>query len=138
MTNDPHAKSPVEVAAEQAREIIATELSKQNFMWGDMNERADTAKGQLFMAAQAQIEMVRSRAAGASDEEALAIGKVQYPLDWSGFRDYGSEIANLAVAAAYIENEIKRRLLKGESTYRAPRRADQPYDPATGLPKQTV
>ena len=51
-----------------------------------------------------------------------------FPADWGGFRDYGSDIANLAVVGAYVENEIKRRLLNGESTYRAPRQPDQVYD----------
>jgi hypothetical protein len=128
----------VHAAASEAKSLVAAEVERQNAMWGDLNERADVAHGQLLFAAMAQGQLVLCRAhGGLSDEDALAEAKVLfYPDDWSGFRDYGSEIANLAVMAAYIENEIKRRLLKGESTYRAPRRPDQAYDPATGLPKQ--
>lgn len=129
--------SNVETCALQARAIIAAEVARQNSMWGDMNERADIAKLQLMAAAQAQLTLIQGRSMGLEDDTALLAAKsAYYPDDWSGFRDYGSEIANLGVAAAYIENEIKRRLLKGESTYRAPRPADQPYNPATGLPKQ--
>lgn len=129
-----------EECAHQARVIIDGEVARQNAMWGDLNERTDVKNGQLLKAALAQGHLVRNRGyEGLSDEQAIELAReFHYPEDWSGFRDYGSEIANLAVMAAYIENEIKRRLLKGESSYRAPRRPDQAYDPATGLPKQTV
>lgn len=121
----------VEQAAAQARLIIATEVSKQNAMWGDANDRADISKGQLLGAASAQLMAVWSAnfepEMGRENSFALA-GTELFPRDWGGFRDYGSDIANLAVVGAYVENEIKRRLLNGESTYRAPRRADQVFD----------
>jgi hypothetical protein len=127
----------VKEAASLARNLIDSELLLQNKMWGDTNDRADISKGQLLHAAQAQTELVNSTAyERMGDESALEFAKSRhYPKDWSGFRNYGSNVANLVVAAAYLQNEIKRRLMNDETSYRAPRRADQPYDPATGVPK---
>jgi hypothetical protein len=132
-----------------ARQLVDVEIAKQDAMWGDGNERADAANGQMLAAATAQSAAVLSANYLADlypDDNPdrrrafafLSAEREFYPPGWSGFRDYGSDIANLVVAAAYLHNEIKRRLRKGESTYRAPRRADQPYNPATGLPKGEV
>lgn len=124
-------------ASETARQLIAGEVTLQNRMWGDANDRADITKGQLLEAAMAQcgaISLLQGLTEGephsSSDREwAFNAAKADFfPEDWGGFRDYGSDIANLVVAAAYIENEIKRRLLDGESTYRAPRKPEQVYD----------
>lgn len=133
MTKTPSAQE----ASAFARELIDAEIAKQDAMWGDMNERADVSNGQLLAAGIAQAHAVRlaSENPEMRAEMFLDAQEAFYPQDWSGFRDYGSDIANLVVAAAYIHNEIKRRLLMGESHYRAPRRADQPYNPETGLPK---
>ncbi len=121
-------------------------------MWGDANDRADASKGQMLLAACAQANAVAgdmdrlTLLASADAEDRAAAENVSradifeecrehiYPSDWSGFRDYGSDVANLVVAAAYLRNEIKRRIASGESTHRAPRPADKPYNPATGLP----
>jgi hypothetical protein len=37
------------------------------------------------------------------------------------FRDFGSDVANLVVAAAYLQNEIARRLEKGAAYVRTER-----------------
>lgn len=119
----------------KADHLISTEIAKQNRMWGEHNERADSTKGQLFHAALAQLDLLDLKQQfSLSSEEAIntVIDLGTYPRDWSGFRDYGSDIANLVVAAAYIRQEIVRKLRNGESDYRAPR--TQPYDEATGLP----
>lgn len=43
-------------------------------------------------------------------------------------QDYGSDVANLAVAAAYIRQEIKRLIAHGADTTRTSRDpATQPY-----------
>lgn len=124
-------------ATVKARELIASEVALQNKMWGDANERADHTKGQMMMAAMAQIRAIDLHMHGAERQLAFDAARVSYyPADWSGFRDYGSDIANLVVAAAYIEQEIKRRLILGEPSHRSARRPDQPYVPATGLPNK--
>lgn len=109
--------------------LIAAEIGRQDRMWGETNDRADISKGQLFHAAQAQILFLDLLAAGNSKEDAVMICLEQvYPPDWSGFRDYGSGIANLVVAAAYLRQEIVRRIRNGESTFRSSRDpVAQPY-----------
>lgn len=119
MKNDFHA------AAELADSLIAGEVARQDRMWGVANEHADSSKGQLQHAAMAQLEatdMKVSGIAGAFDSVPAI-----YPADWSGFRDYGSNVANLVVAAAFLRNEIKRRIALGEDTTRTSRPASQPY-----------
>jgi hypothetical protein len=125
----------IKTAPEFADELIAAEVAKQDGMWGEANERADASKGQMLHAAQAQLELVNSKEyESMGDQSALEFAKSRhYPKDWDGFRDYGSGIANLAVAAAYLRNEIKRRLRNGEGYYRAPR--TQPYNPEIANPK---
>lgn len=113
-----------------ADNMIAAEVSVQQKMWGDPNERADGMNGQLLGACMAHINAVAAVAAMPYLKRAVIFKQSKttfYPKDWSpdAFRDYGSDIANLVVAAAYLRNEIKRRLLRNEPTYRAPRTA--PY-----------
>lgn len=120
--------------------LIASEVSTQDKMWGDANERADSMDGQLLGAALAQAQAIYSVNAYPHDtrKASFEIARLNYyPRDWSGFRDYGSDIANLVVAAAYIRNEIKRRLLKGESFHRSartePYKGDQPAGAASDV-----
>lgn len=129
---------PNDDADRLADALIEAEVAKQDDMWGDANERSDASKSQMLDAATAHCVAVRVTEIGGVDRSSAfqRAGEQIYPKDWSGFRDYGSDVANLVVAAAYLRNEIKRRIRNGDSTYRAPRRADQPYNPATGLPKE--
>ena len=113
-------------------ELVSAELAKQNQMWGRMNERADTSQGQLFHAGIAHIDALFDRQNGEPD--AFDSPPAVYPEDWSGFRDYGSDIANLVVAVAFFTQEIKRKLINGEDFTRLARGADQAYRPETGLP----
>lgn len=147
--------SAADRAAFHAEILIDNEFDLQNRMWGKNNERADNTKGQMLKAAVAQLVLIvekaelTSRIMQASDpQHPIAADEVLrkherlvreitdgvYPADWSGFRDYGSDIANLVVAGAYIRQEIKRRILLGEDETRAKRAPDQPYNPTTGLP----
>lgn len=110
----------------RADELVAREIDRQDVMWGTANERADISNGQLMHAGMAQLDALYARHAG----QANAFSEVPsiYPRDWSGFRDYGSDIANLVVAAAFIRQEIKRKLLAGEDTTRTSRNKDtQPF-----------
>lgn len=118
--------------AKKADELIAAEIARQDRMWGEQNERADISRGQLFHAALSQLDLLDLKVAfNLPSEEAVmtVLDMGTFPKDWGGFRDYGSDIANLVVAAAYIRQEITRKLKNGESTYRAPRNPEtQPYD----------
>jgi GNAT superfamily N-acetyltransferase len=111
-----------------ADELIAAEIAKQDRMWGAENDRADASKGQLFDAACAQMAALRWRQGG--DAGAFDTVPSFFPEDWGGFRDYGSDIANLVVAAAYIRQEIARKLRAGECFERLARTAAQPYNTA--------
>jgi hypothetical protein len=113
-------------------ELVSAELVKQNQMWGRMNERADISQGQLFHAGIAQIDALFDRQNGI--EDAFSEPPAVYPEDWSGFRDYGSDIANLVVGVAFLTQEIKRKLIADEDYTRLARGADQVYRPETGLP----
>lgn len=107
--------------------IVGTEMERQDKMWGAINERADTTQGQLVRAALAQLQATCNRDFN-GDADAFSTVPPVYPEDWSGFRDYGSSIANLAVVAAYIQQEIRRRIRAGESEFRKPRDpVAQPY-----------
>lgn len=118
-----------------ADSLIAAEIARQDRMWGPENERADATKGQMLRAATAQMVFLDGMLDGDDRVVAVQAGRAWYPDDWSGFRDYGSDIANLVVAAAYIRQEIKRKLALGESTERTSRNPDtQAYKPETGLP----
>jgi hypothetical protein len=113
-----------------ADQLIASEVTIQDKMWGEGNDRADALKGQMQDAAMAQIGVVVLKRQGAPSETAVNLCKEEfYPSDWDGFRDYGSDVANLAVAAAYCRSEIKRKIAAGEDTHRAKRVT--PYTTAT-------
>lgn len=120
---------PIDFAKASADNLILGEISRQDRMWGETNERADISQGQLYYAAMAQIDLVHSKEIGYPAGEALDNAREEFfPSDWGGFRDYGSDVANLVVAAAYLRQEIVRRIRNGESTFRAPRdTATQPY-----------
>jgi hypothetical protein len=49
-----------------------------------------------------------------------------YPDNWTGFRNYGVTY-NLVVAAAFLRNEIARRVSLGHDYSRAPRAAAEVY-----------
>lgn len=115
-------------AANVADELIKSEIARQDRMWGAFNERTDISDGQLFDAGHAQLWLVMSKADGASPENALRSAQCLYPEDWGGFRDYGSDVANLVVAVAFLRQEIKRRIMNGEDTTRTSRNPEtQPY-----------
>lgn len=109
----------VNEAGRMADEMIAGEVARQDKMWGAANERTDSSKGQLFHAGLAQQMALLNKQNG--DPAAFAIPPHIYPADWGGFRDYGSDVANLVVAAAFIRQEIKRKIAAGEDTTRTSR-----------------
>lgn len=111
-----------------ADDIIASEVSRQDAMWGRSNDRADSSKGQLLQAGIASAIATEARRGGF--ENAFDGPPPVYPRDWSGFRDYGSDVANLAVAAAYLRQEIKRLIANGAPTHRLSR--DPVAQPYTG------
>jgi hypothetical protein len=101
--------------------MIEREVTIQDKMWGDANERADATNNQLMNAAVAQLILTLSKAEGAPPLTQLSAAGLFYPPDWNGLRDYGSFAANLVVAAAFIRSEIKRRVLLGEDLTRTKR-----------------
>lgn len=116
-------------AGQQADALIATEVAIQDRMWGDANERADAVNNQLLSAGRSQLDFLNLKLSGVPSDLALATVKdAIYPPDWGGFRDYGSNVANLVVAAAFIRSEIKRRIILGEDTTRAKRGEQYPKD----------
>jgi hypothetical protein len=109
-----------------AENLIAAEVERQRAMWGESNERADASQGELMHAAMAQLDALYDKQAGIGD--AFDAPPAVYPLSWGGFRDYGSDIANLVVAVAFLTNEIARKLRAGEDYTRKSRNPDtQPY-----------
>jgi hypothetical protein len=117
--------SPMLQAGELADDFIQGEIARQDRMWGVANERADSANGELLDAAFAQMMATRLRRQGAEDP--FATPDV-FPKAWSGFRDYGSDVANLAVVAAYVRQEMKRLIAAGADTTRKSRDpVRQPY-----------
>jgi hypothetical protein len=115
-------------AGAKADALIATEVAIQDRMWGEANDRADAQRNQLLKAGTAQLVLTESKVNGALPDDAVSQARYFYPSDWGGLRDYGSNIANLVVAAAFIRSEIKRRLMLGEDTTRTKR--GEPYNPA--------
>jgi hypothetical protein len=110
---------------------IQAEVDRQNRMWGI--GRPDHAHGELAQAAVAQTQAVIRRQLG----EVTVFNKAPqiFPQNWSGFRDYGSDIANLVVAGAWIQQEIARKLRAGEDDTRTSRNPEtQPYDEVNGKP----
>jgi hypothetical protein len=117
-------------AAQIADELIAKEIAGQDKMWGGSNERADSTQGQLLNASLAQALAVRERRMGNLGVFDSGTPVFPYPEDWSGFRSYGGDVANLVVAAAFLRQEIKRLVAAGADTTRLSRdQAKQPYAP---------
>jgi len=111
----------------RAEQLIAREVELQNAMWGEGGERSDTANGELLRASMAQMAAVGARREG--NLQAFDNPPGIYPQNWSGFRSYGPDIPNLVVAAAFLLQEIARKIRLGESTIRLPRNhATQPYE----------
>ena len=108
-----------------ADELISAELVKQNMTFGPMAKRTDIMHGEFQHAGMAQLDALFDWQNGEPD--AFASPPEIYPQDWSGFRDYGSEVANLVVAVAFLTQEIKRKLLAGEDYTRLARTAQQPF-----------
>ena len=125
-----------------ADQLIKNEVHLQDAMWGMGNERSDATQNQLIQAANAQLALVgllTHPGLEVTHEQAMDAARDLYPQTWSGFRDYGSPIANLVVVAAYVRNEIKRRLAAGEECVRVSRDGrTQPYCAETGLPLFTT
>lgn len=112
-------------AGHVADDIIASEIAKQDAMWGRSPERTDSMAGELALAAGAQLDALilrRGDCPGAFD-----VTPAKFPATWSGFRDYGSDVANLAVVAAYIRQEMKRLIARGAPTNRTSRKLQEPY-----------
>lgn len=121
-------------AEKQILDLIAAELGLQNQMWGDANERADISKGQLFGAGLAMFTAMKGRRE--RNVDAFYAIPETYPKDWSGFRDYGTDIPCGVVGICFMIQEAKRLLMEGVDPTRLARRPDQKYNPATGLPNQ--
>jgi len=115
-----------------ADELVTAELAKQDAMWGRLNKRADVANGELFQAGLGQFDAIFDRRNG--DETAFDEPPMIYPEGWSGFRSYGGDIPNIVVGIAFMTQEVKRLLLKGEDYTRLARRPDRTYNAETGLP----
>lgn len=121
----------------RAEQLVAKEVERQNEMWGSTNERADVSNGELMRAAMSQLIAVGARQEGHAD----AFDRIPgiYPKGWSGFRSYGPDVPNLVVAAAFLLQEISRKIRAGESTIRLPRNPEtQPYEATqeAGLPNE--
>jgi hypothetical protein len=114
------------VYGKKAEDLVADEVAIQERMWGLSNERPDVKDNQLIDAAKAQLALVLHIEEGMREDRATALALLDhYPNDprWGGLRSYGSTIANLVVASAFIRAEIKRRLVLGEDQTRTPRNA---------------
>lgn len=117
---------PVVQSAIIASKLVEAEILRQVEMWGPKHESTQVDQGEMMRAAMAQLVCLGARQSGNPD----AFDKLPgiYPRNWSGFRDYGSDVANLVVAAAFIQQEIARKILAGEDMTRTRRdRATQPY-----------
>lgn len=115
----------------KADRLVNAEVQRQNRMWGI--ERDDHSNGELAAAAVAQLDELTLKQQGVP--EAFKQAHPSFPKNWSGFRDYGSDIANLVVAAAWLHQEIARKLRAGEDETRTSRdTATQPYDQTNGKP----
>lgn len=120
-------------AAEQAAlSFIVNELTRQNQMWGPANERVDVSNGELFQAGVAQLDAVFDHRN--EDDSAFDSAPEIYPQNWSGFRSYGGDFANIGVGITFLVQEMKRLAMNGEDLTRLSRRPDQAYQPETGLP----
>ena len=119
----------------KADELIAKEVAGQDKMWGVTNERTDSNDGQLLTAGVSQALALIDRRQG--DEDAFESPPdivppahwtvCDYPVEWSGFRDYGSDVANIVVAIAFLRQEAKRLIANGADTTRKSRQPTQVY-----------
>lgn len=129
LVGSPFAGNP-DLAFAKAMELTRSEVNVQMKMWGKNNERADSVKREMMAAAMAQLDLVAIKSAGLRSREAVKIAKADfYPENWDGFRDYGTDVANLQVAAAFLISEMARLLIAGQDFERAKR--EQPYTAAT-------
>ena len=107
--------------------LIAKEVAGQDKMWGVANERTDSSKGQLLDAGLSQLTALSNRRKTGARID-YNNPPATYPENWSGFRDYGSDVANLVVGVAYLRQEIKRLIANGADTTRLTRdQATQPF-----------
>lgn len=130
---------PIVHSQVQALMAVQDEMIRQNRMWGPTSERSDVAQGQLMRAGMAQLVSLGARQNG--NELAFVVTPGIYPQDWSGFRDYGSDVANLAVAAAFLLQEMARKIQAGEDRTRLSRNPEtQPFSDTqtAGLPQETL
>ena len=102
----------------ETNRLIDEELVVQRKKWGDTTGRDDATNGELAHAAEAQLAGLRTYLETGTFPNPLP---APYPAGWSNGRDYGSPIANLVVAAAFLKNEIDRRLRLGEDSTRRAR-----------------
>jgi hypothetical protein len=110
-----------------ADSLIAAEIARQDRMWGRDSQSSDASDGELMQAAMAQLDALFCRQVYGDAIQAENT-PIMFPEHWSGFRDYGSDIANLVVAAAYLHHEIARKLRAGEDFTRTSRNVEtQPY-----------
>lgn len=117
------------------RRLVDVEFAVQCKMWDEENGRADSAKGELMSGAMTALDLIALKRAGLASSTAVKIAAADfYPENWSGFRDYGSDVANLVVANAFILSEITRLVALGADRTRLSRAPDQKYNPETGLP----
>lgn len=111
-----HTLSP-EVANYRARDLIVNEIKRRN----DLGYPTAT-RGQLLNAAMAYMHAIESVTNNVLDRTRVSIFDAclacYYPADWHGFHDQGSDVANLVVAAAFLQQEIARRLSLGEASFR--------------------
>jgi hypothetical protein len=124
-------------ARQIADSLIAGESSTQVKMWGDDN-RPDAANNELVFAAMSStmLTILQGAPGYTAEHEPKAVQVARdafYPANWSGFRDYG-DTYNLVVAAAFLQNEIARRVFVGDDYSRKPRAPEQVYNAETGLP----
>ena len=113
-------------SGEHADALIAAEVARQDKMWGVANERTDSSSGQLLNAGVSQALALVGERSGNAD--AFTAPPSLYPEDWSGFRTYGSEVANIVVAIAFLRQEAKRLIASGADTTRTSRNPQtQPY-----------
>ena len=123
--------APFQKTGEYVDSLIEREVNVQIAMWG--TNRPDNDKGQLLGAAMASagaINTIRSVPHPLSAADRALVfeqAKMFYPADWdpTAFRDYGSDVANLIVAIAFLRNQVLDMVSKGEDTTRSKR--GQPY-----------
>jgi hypothetical protein len=113
------SKTPAELARDLAAKLVNDEAAIQVRMWADTDGKRPSGNRELMHAGIAHLQALDMKLDGF--DWAFQAPPDIYPVGWSGFRDYDSNVANLVVAAAFIQSEIAARILNGESTYRAPR-----------------